>query len=197
MSKEKLIEEIDAEVVACVKCGLWKRRRRAVPGGGDVDAEIMFVGEAPGKQEDLCGLPFVGTAGKFLDELLRGIGLSRVEVYVTNVVKCRPPGNRDPALEEIATCTGLYLTRQIQVIRPRFLVLLGRHAAAFVLSKGGIEVEGITRVHGKVYEISPFGFSVVTIPMFHPAAALYNVRYRDLLGGDFRVLKCELEKRGC
>ena len=197
MSKEKLIKEINAEVAACVKCRLWKQRRHAVPGDGDIDTEIMFIGEAPGRQEDLMGLPFVGAAGKIFDELLHNIGLSREKVYITNIVKCRPPVNRDPAAEEIATCTGLYLARQIQIIRPRFLVLLGRYSAAFVLSKAGIWVGGITRVHGKVYKISPFGFPVVAIPVFHPAAALYNVKYRDLLVEDFGVLKSEIERRGC
>jgi DNA polymerase len=196
MSKEELMKEIEAEVAVCVKCGLWKRRTRAVPGDGDVDAEVMFIGEAPGRQEDLRGLPFVGAAGKLLDELLRKIGLSRGEVYITNVVKCRPPGNRDPAPEEVATCTGLYLCRQVEVVRPRFLVMLGRHSAAYVLSRVGIEVGGITRVHGKVYEISPFGFRVIAIPMFHPAAALYNVKYKGLLEEDFEVLRSVLEKRG-
>lgn len=196
MSKEKLIKEINAELTACVKCGLWKQRRHTVPGDGDIDAEIMFIGEAPGRQEDLRGLPFVGAAGKIFDELLHNIGLSREKVYITNIVKCRPPGNRDPAAKEIATCTGLYLARQVQVIRPRFLVMLGRHSATFVLSKAGIEIGGITKVHGKLYKISPFSFPVVAIPMFHPAATLYNIKYKDLLEEDFRVLKSELEKHG-
>ena len=197
MSKENLIKDINDEVLACVKCGLWKQRRHAVPGAGDIDAEIMFIGEAPGRQEDFKGLPFVGAAGKLLDELLYRVGLSRGEVYVTNIVKCRPPGNRDPASEEIATCTGLYLTRQVRVIRPRFLVMLGRHSAAFVLSKAGVKIGGITRIHGKVYEISPFGFPVVAIPVFHPAAALYNIKYKGLLEEDFEVLRSELEKHRC
>jgi len=196
MSKEELMKEIEAEVAVCVKCRLWKRRNHAVPGDGDVDAEVMFIGEAPGRQEDLRGLPFVGAAGKLLDELLRKIGLSREKVYITNVVKCRPPGNRDPAPEEVVTCTRLYLCRQVEVVRPRFLVMLGRHSAAYVLSRVGIEVGGITRVHGKVYEISPFGFPVVAIPMFHPAAALYNVKYKGLLEEDFEVLRSLLERRG-
>lgn len=196
MSKEKLIKEINETVEVCAKCGLWKGRRHAVPGDGNIDAKIMFIGEAPGKKEDLEGLPFVGAAGKLLDGLLHKIRLSRREVYITNIVKCRPPGNRDPALEEITTCSELYLTRQIQVIRPKFLVMLGRHSSDHVLSKMGIEVEGITKIHGKVYEISPFGFSAVVIPMLHPAAALYNRKYKDLLEEDFWTLKSEFEKHG-
>lgn len=194
MLKQEMIEEINSEVEACVKCALWKHRRRSVPGDGDVDAQIMFIGEAPGRQEDLRGLPFVGAAGKFLDELLGRIGLSRGEVYITNIVKCRPPENRDPAPEEAVTCTGLYLNRQVEVIKPRVLVMLGRHSARYVLSKAGIEVQGITKIHGKVYRIDPFGFSVVAIPMFHPAAALYNIKYKGLLERDFDLLSSELQK---
>ncbi len=194
MSKEKLIEKINDEVVVCVQCRLWEHREHAVPGDGDVDARIMFIGEAPGRQEDLRGLPFVGAAGKFLDELLQNVGLSRRKVYITNVVKCRPPRNRDPKPDEVATCTKLYLTRQAQVIQPQFLVMLGRHSATYVLSKAGIEVNGVARVHGKVYEISPFDFPVIAIPMFHPAAALYNKKYRGLLEEGFEVLNSALRK---
>ncbi|MDH5448459.1 MAG: uracil-DNA glycosylase [Candidatus Bathyarchaeota archaeon] len=196
MSKEKLIKGINAEVAACVKCRLWNQRRHAVPGDGNIKAEIMFIGEAPGRQEDLRGLPFVGAAGKIFDELLHNIGLSRKKVYITNIVKCRPPGNRDPTSEEITTCTGLYLNCQVQIIRPKFLVMLGRHSAAFVLSKAETEVGGITKIHGRVYEINPFGFPVIAIPVFHPAAALYNIKYKDLLEEDFWVLKSEIEKHG-
>ncbi|MFP3985734.1 MAG: type-4 uracil-DNA glycosylase [Candidatus Bathyarchaeia archaeon] len=192
MAKEEAMRKIDAEVMVCTRCGLWKKRKKAVPGYGNANARVMFVGEAPGRQEDLEGLPFVGAAGSLLDEFLRGIGLSREEVYITNVVKCRPPGNRDPKPEEISTCSGLYLTRQAEVIKPRFLVMLGRHSAKYVLGKAGIEIEGITVVHGKVYDVSPFGFSVIAIPMFHPAAALYNAKYRDLLAKDFEVLQAEI-----
>jgi DNA polymerase len=196
MSKGKLITEISSEVENCVKCRLWKQRKHAVPGDGNNDAEIMFVGEAPGRQEDLKGVPFVGAAGEFLNELLDKIGLSRREVYITNIVKCRPPKNRDPRSDEVYTCTSLYLTRQVKIIQPKFLVMLGRHSASYVLSRMGIEVSSITKIHGKVYEISPFGFPIITIPMFHPAAALYNIKYRDLLEEDFGVLKSVLEKQG-
>ncbi len=196
MSKEKLVEKINGDVVVCVQCKLWEHRRHAVPGDGDVDAKIMFIGEAPGRQEDLRGLPFVGAAGKLLDELLQSVGLSRREVYITNIVKCRPPRNREPKPDEVVTCTELYLTRQAQIIQPQFLVMLGRHSATYVLSKTGIEVNGVTGVHGKVYEISPFGFPVVAIPMFHPAAALYNLKYKVLLKEGFEVLNSELKKNG-
>ncbi len=194
MPKEELLKEISAEITACLKCKLSKTRKNAVPGDGDVNAKIIFIGEAPGRHEDLKGLPFVGTAGKLLDELLHKIALSRNTVYITNIVKCRPPDNRDPTLEEIAICTELYLARQIQAVQPKLLVMLGKHSAVHVLSRIGIRVAGITQIHGKVYEISPFGFPVVAIPTFHPAAALYNSRYKHLLEKDFKKLKSEFKK---
>lgn len=194
MSVRELIEEINAQVSVCSKCGLSKNRKSAVPGDGNIQARLMLVGEAPGRQEDLRGLPFVGAAGKTLDKLLQNAGLFRREVYITNIVKCRPPGNRDPSRDEIATCTGLYLKRQIQAIQPRFLVMLGRHSTNYILSESGLKVEGITRIHGKVYKISPFNLPIVAIPMFHPASLLYNLKYKSLLEEDFKVLKSQLKK---
>lgn len=137
-----------------------------------------------------------GLQEKLLDRLLSEAGISREKAYITNVVKCRPPDNRDPEPDEIATCTGLYLARQVGVIQPAILVMLGRHSATCVLSKAGIRVGGITEIHGRVFEVSPFGFPVIAVPMFHPAAALYNVKYGDLLEEDFGVLKSLLEKNG-
>lgn len=194
MSKREVIAEITDEVKSCVKCRLWKCRRHAVPGDGNLDAETVFVGEAPGRREDARGVPFVGQAGKLLDEMLNGIGLSRKEVYITNVVKCRPPRNRDPRADEISTCAELYLARQVQVIHPKLLVLLGRHSAAYVLSTVGMAVEGITEIHGRVYEIAPFGFPLLALPMLHPAAGLYQAKYKQLLEDDFKVLESSLEK---
>ncbi len=194
MSVREVIEEIDAQVSVCTRCELSKTRKNAVPGDGDIHAKLMLVGEAPGKQEDLRGLPFVGAAGKTLDQLLQNTGLSRSGVYITNVVKCRPPQNRDPTMDEITRCTGLYLKRQIQAIQPRFLVMLGRHSARYILSESGLRFDGITRIHGKVYKISPFNFPIVAIPMFHPASLLYNLKYRSLLEEDFQVLKSQLKK---
>ncbi len=194
MSVQRVMEEIDAQVSVCTRCGLSRNRKNAVPGNGNIHTRLVFVGEAPGKQEDLRGLPFVGAAGKTLDQLLENTGLSRSEVYITNIVKCRPPDNRDPTMDEITRCTGLYLKRQIQAIQPRFLVMLGRHSAKYILSESGLEFSGITRIHGKVYKISPFSFPIVAIPMFHPASQLYNLKYRSLLEEDFKVLKYQLKR---
>jgi len=188
------MEAVADEVKACRKCGLWKGRKNAVSGEGNIDAAVMFIGEAPGYWEDVKGRPFVGAAGKILDEMLSRVGLSRGEVYITNVVKCRPPENRDPLSSEIETCTP-YLDRQIKIIKPKFIVTLGRHAASYILPKVGFETGSITRIHGRVYEANLLGFKVFIIPVYHPAAALYNAKYKDELDRDFQLLRFELERR--
>jgi DNA polymerase len=194
MSKKELMKVIEDEVRNCKKCELWKTRRNAVPGEGSLDASLMFIGEAPGYWEDVKGRPFVGAAGRLLDSLLERISLSRENVYITNVVKCRPPKNRDPLPIEVETCTP-YLNRQIQILQPKIIVTLGRHATSYILSKAGIqENAGITRLHGRVYTAKLFGISLSVLPMFHPAAVLHNPRYRDALERDFHFLKSLIEK---
>lgn len=192
MSKSDLMTSIEEEVRNCSRCGLWRSRKNAVPGEGSLDAAVVFIGEAPGYWEDVKGRPFVGAAGKLLDEMLLSVGFSRNEVYITNILKCRPPRNRDPIPDEVKTCTP-YLNRQLQIIKPRLIVTLGRHSAKHILSKLGHKISGITRVRGKIYETELFGWDVHIIPTFHPAAALYNVRLRDYLEKDFQLLKRELE----
>jgi len=189
------MEAVAAEVNACHRCELWKSRRNPVLGEGNIDAVVMLVGEAPGYWEDLRGRPFVGAAGKLLDETLSEVGLSRGEVYITNILKCRPPENRDPLAYEIMNCTP-FLDQQIQIIKPRLIVTLGRHSSSYILSKAGIGVEGITQLHGRTFETRLLGFRVLVIPTYHPAAALYNVKYRDEIKSDFQLVKLELEKRG-
>jgi uracil-DNA glycosylase family 4 len=195
LSEEKLLEAVAKEVIVCVKCPLWKTRRNAVPGAGSVKSRLIFIGEAPGQSEDLKGEPFVGTAGKFLDELLSIAGFSRENVFITNVVKCRPPRNREPKPSEVETCTP-YLNRQIQIIQPEFVVTLGNHSTAYVFSKTNLHFAGITRVHGKFYDSTLLGLKVTVFPTFHPAAALYSARYREELVNDFHGLRSELVKRG-
>jgi len=194
MSKQDRMDALAAEVKTCRKCELGRLRRNPVPGEGSLNAAVMFIGEAPGYWEDMKGRPFVGAAGKLLDEMLSKIGLSRSEVYIANILKCRPPENRDPLPMEVKTCTP-YLDRQIEIIEPKFIVALGRHSASYILAKAGFEVGGITELRGKVYEAELLGFRVFVIPTYHPAAALYNVRYRDQLENDFRLLRLELERR--
>ena len=191
----ELLDNVATEVVVCIKCGLSNSRKKAVPGIGDPEVKILLIGEAPGASEDIQGEPFVGSAGKFLDELLAEAGLKRRQVFITNIVKCRPPENRDPTTVEIETCTP-YLNRQIFILEPKFIVTLGKHSTAYIFSKANIPFNSITKAHGKTYEISIRGLEMTVFPTFHPAAALYNASYRDDLLKDFRQLGKEIQKRG-
>lgn len=175
------------EVAVCKRCPLSQGRTRTVPGEGPENAAIMFIGEGPGFHEDQQGRPFVGAAGQFLDELLQSIGLQRGEVYITNVVKCRPPGNRDPQPEEIAACQP-YLDRQIALIKPRVIVTLGRYSMARAFPN-----EKISAIHGKPRKVG----EIVYVPMFHPAAALHQPSLRKTVEEDFAELPgilADLEK---
>jgi DNA polymerase len=191
------MEKIASEVRACDKCPLWKRRINAVPGEGNVDTSIMFIGEAPGYWEDVKGSPFVGAAGKILNALITKIGLSRDHVFITSVVKCRPPENRAPKPNEIKTCTGLYLDRQIALIQPKIIVTLGSYSTVYILSKIELKTEtmkGITQLQGRTYQTYFIDLAVSVIPMYPPAAVLHNPRYRDALEKDFELLKTQLKK---
>ncbi len=189
------MEPLADEIRICRNCGLWRQRKNAVPGEGSLDAAVMLIGEVPGYWEDVKGRPFVGAAGKILDEMLSRAGICRSGVYVTNVVKCRPPENRDPLPSEIETCTP-YLDHQIKIVKPKLIATLGRHAASHIVAKAGFETESITRIHWRVYELNLLGFEVFIIPVYHPAAALYNAKYRDELNKDFQLLKPKLERLG-
>lgn len=194
MSKQDLLKTVETEIKACQQCGLWKSRNNTVAGEGNSNATVIFIGEAPGYREDLQGRPFVGAAGKLLDEMLLKVGLSRGEVYIGNILKCRPPDNRDPRPLEVKMCTP-FLDRQIKIIEPKLIVSLGRHSSCYILSKTGLkDIEGITRLRGKVYGMDLLGLRVLVIPTYHPAAALYSAKYRDGLEDDFRLLRLELEK---
>jgi uracil-DNA glycosylase family 4 len=193
MKKEELMKKLEERIRNCRKCPLWRLRTNPVPGAGSYDAEVMFVGEAPGYWEDQKGLPFVGRAGKVLDELLAEIGLSREEVYITNIVKCRPPNNRDPTEEEIRACSP-YLDMQIDIIRPKIIVPLGRHSMGYLLRKFGFEPEPISKIHGKVFEAHTLFGRIIIMPMYHPAAALYKPPLREELKKDFQKLRELLEK---
>ncbi len=170
------LERLAAEIAQCTRCLLHRGRTRAVPGEGPLEAEIMFIGEAPGFHEDQQGRPFVGAAGKFLDELLETIGLKRDEVFIANVIKCRPPGNRDPLPEEIEACKP-FLDRQIEIIRPRLIVTLGRFSMARAFPKGRI-----SHLHGQPRKLK----GVVYYPMYHPAAALHQPSLRRTLEEDIQ-----------
>ena len=169
-----------AETAGCTRCRLAEGRTQVVFGVGNPEADLMFVGEAPGFHEDKQGFPFVGQAGKLLDQLLGGIGLSREDVYIANVIKCRPPGNRDPMLDEIEACES-HLFRQVELIQPRLVGTLGNFSTKLLSGKP----LGITRVHGQVQQVTLGGRSVLLYPLYHPAAALYTPAMLNVLQEDF------------
>jgi len=161
-------------------CPLHATRTQTVPGSGNPEADVMFVGEAPGYHEDRSGIPFVGQAGKLLDQLLEGIGLSRDDVFIANVLKCRPPENRDPRPDEIEACRE-HLYRQVSIIRPRLICTLGNFATKLLSGRP----DGISKVHGCELELQLGGTPTVLYPLYHPAAALYMPAMRSVLHDDF------------
>jgi uracil-DNA glycosylase len=173
-----LLKEVAGQVAACDKCQLQYSRKRAVPGEGPANAKIMFIGEGPGFYENEQGRPFVGAAGQFLGELLAKIGMAREQVFITNVVKCRPPSNRDPQPEELAACSD-YLERQIEAINPRVIVTLGRYSMARFLP-----IAKISDIHGQATYVR----GRMVVAMFHPAAALHQPSLRPALEKDFMRL---------
>jgi uracil-DNA glycosylase len=178
MSSEETLKEIAAEVSTCTKCNLCKGRTKAVPGEGSPQAKLLFIGEGPGFHEDKQGRPFVGPSGQLLEELLKNIGLQRSDVFITNVVKCRPPENRDPLPGEISACND-YLDRQIAALKPQVIVTLGRISMSKFF--GG---EKISAIHGRPRKIDGY----MCMPMFHPAAALRTESYKISLREDFKKI---------
>ena len=178
MSTEEILKEVAAEVSVCTKCDLCKGRTKAVPGEGNPHAQVMFIGEGPGFHEDKQGRPFVGPAGQFLEELLASINLKRADVFITNVVKCRPPGNRDPLPAEIDACNG-YLDRQIAAINPQVIVTLGRFSMAKFF--GG---EKISTIHGRARKVD----GRMCIAMYHPAAGLHQQSLKESIRSDFKKI---------
>jgi uracil-DNA glycosylase family 4 len=178
MSAEETIAQIAKEVSACTKCKLHEGRKKSVPGEGPANAEIMFIGEGPGFHENEQGRPFVGAAGKFLDQLLAQADLTRTDVWIGNVVKCRPPSNRDPMPEELAACDA-YLEAQIKAINPSIIVTLGRFSMGKFVSGAKISA-----IHGQMRKVD----DRFVIPMFHPAAALHQAALKPAILGDFAKL---------
>ena len=189
------LDDLRREVEACTRCALHETRTRAVFGEGDHASELMFVGEAPGYHEDQQGRPFVGAAGKLLEELLASIGLTRQQVFIANVLKSRPPNNRDPRPEEIDACQP-YLWRQIELIRPKVICTLGNHATKLLSG----DQTGITRVHGKPRRMEIGGVDLYLYPIFHPAAALYTpamlATLKEDIGAAARAARCA-RRGGC
>jgi len=188
VDKKQRLDEIAAKVMGCRKCPLFQNTTHGVPGEGDPDAKIMFIGEGPGFHEDQEGRPFVGQAGKLLDKLIESIGLKRTEVFIGNVVKHRPPGNRDPLPDEIEACKE-YLDGQIKIIDPEIIVTLGR----FSMNKF-LPGEYISKTHGQARFVEIFGKRCIVIPMYHPAAALRSSQVMEELKTDFMKIKKFLEK---
>ena len=178
--RSQQLASYEQAVSACTRCRLAEGRTQVVFGSGNPDAELMFVGEAPGFHEDQQGVPFVGQAGKLLEKLLAGIGLERTDVYIANVIKCRPPGNRDPQPDEIEACES-HLFRQIELIQPQLVATLGNFATKLLTGKP----LGITRVHGQEQWTTLGGNRVQLYPLYHPAAALYTPRMLQVLEEDF------------
>jgi uracil-DNA glycosylase len=182
--RREALKEVFAQASVCVRCQeLAATRKNVVFGAGNADAELMFVGEAPGASEDEQGLPFVGRAGKLLETLLGEIGMARKDVFIANVLKCRPPGNRDPLPVEIENCRG-YLYRQVELIQPRVICSLGNFSTKLLRD----DPTGITRLHGKPEELTLGRRTVRLYPIFHPAAALYTPRMLETLREDFSRL---------
>lgn len=183
MSQQSLLKNLNKQMLACTQCALRKTCNQVVPGEGSANAEIMFIGEGPGKKEDELGRPFVGSAGKFLDELLTSIDLKREDIYIANTVKCRPPNNRDPLPEEKKTC-WLWLEKQLEIIQPKIVIPLGRHSLELFIPNAKI-----SEAHGRAFR-KPFPpLKQITIfPSYHPAAALYNGSLRKTLLEDFKKI---------
>lgn len=187
MKPEEILAQVAQEVAVCTKCDLHFSRKNAVPGEGSLKAEIMFIGEGPGFHENEQGRPFVGAAGKFLDELLERVNLKREGVFITNVVKCRPPGNRDPKPEEVEICTRTYLERQIQAINPKVIVTLGRFSMGLFLPNARIG-----EVHGHALKVK----GRLIVPMYHPAAALHQASLKPIVEQDFARLPALIAEAG-
>jgi DNA polymerase len=184
MNPEEVLAQVTKEVAVCQKCFLYHSRKKSVPGEGPANSEIMFIGEGPGFHENEQGRPFVGAAGQFLDELLAQAGLKRSDVWIGNVVKCRPPGNRDPLPEELAACNE-YLERQIAAINPKIIITLGRYSMGKFMPSAKIST-----VHGQMRRVD----NRFIIAMFHPAAALHQGSLKPAIMKDFAQLPKLLEQ---
>lgn len=187
---QKILDQIAAEIIENKICtNLAKQATQLVMGDGNPDADIVFIGEAPGKKEDLTGKPFMGAAGKFLDVMLASVDLRRSDIYITNIVKYRPPNNRDPLPDEKAAFLP-YLIRQLEVINPKIIVTLGRHSMGYFLPG-----DTISSVHGEPKSVQFGERNVVILPLYHPAAALYNGGMRQTLLDDFQKVRLILSQK--
>ncbi len=178
VDRKSALAELNGEIAQCAQCELAAARSRTVPGEGHADADILFIGEAPGYYEDQQGRPFVGPAGQFLEQLLGSIGLRRADVFIANVIKCRPPQNQDPLPHQISACGG-WLQRQLEIIEPKLVITLGRYSMAKFFPG-----QSISRIHGQPRRIG----GLLVVPMYHPAAALHQGSLRRTIEDDFKKL---------
>jgi|UniRef100_A0A7J2T9G3 uracil-DNA glycosylase, family 4 len=185
-------QSLEEAIKKCNRCPLHRSRKNAVPGEGDKNAHIMLVGEAPGATEDEMGRPFVGAAGRLLTMILESLGVKRESVYITNVVKCRPPGNREPKDEEVEACSP-YLESQILLLKPRVIVTLGNVAGKKIFALGNHPWNGVMKMRGKIFNLNMLSLSMLVIPTLHPAAALYNPQLRSLFEEDMKLIKKVVE----
>ncbi|MCF7872246.1 uracil-DNA glycosylase [Candidatus Woesearchaeota archaeon] len=192
MNKQEALEKIKQEIISEMVCPLKDASTNIVFGKGNPNAEIMFIGEAPGEKEDLQGEPFVGAAGKQLDKLLQSIGLNLEKIYIANILKYRPPNNRDPTTEEIQRHTP-YLIKQIKIIQPKIIATLGNYSTKFVLAQFQIKnmknIEGITKLHGKPQDLNIENTNFKIMPLYHPAAMLYNPKLKTIQQEDFLTME--------
>lgn len=193
--RDDQLRQIKEEIINCQKCSLHKARILPVIGQGSHQSKIMLVGEAPGASEAKTGRPFCGQAGQVLDELLEGAGIKREEIYITNILKDRPPNNRDPQKDEIKACTP-YLERQIKIINPRIIGALGNYSTVYLLEKFDLadKIQGISKIHGQVFETAVDFGPIKIIPLYHPAVVVYNQKMKEILMKDFIILKDILQK---
>jgi len=192
--QQEAVRTLNRDIMTCIRCRLAMTRINTVPGEGPADSGLFFIGEAPGRNEDLSGRPFVGRAGAVLEDLLSSIGLERSEVFITSIIKCRPPENRIPRKDEIAACAG-YLDRQIDLCSPEIIIPMGRLASEQVFLRFNIPHEPIGRIHGKLFHAVTARGQLVIIPVYHPAAMTHNPLLKGAVFEDFRIIGTMLKKR--
>ncbi|BFI73445.1 type-4 uracil-DNA glycosylase [Nanoarchaeota archaeon] len=189
MDKNEEINKLNQEILKCQRCELYKLKKNYVPGDGNANTKIVFIGEAPGRDEDMQGKPFVGKAGQVLTENIRNIlNIDRKDVYITNVVKCRPPNNREPKENEIKACS-IWLEKQLEIIQPEIIVTLGHYSTKWIFEYFGIKFNSIMKDRGKIYKVNKWGKEVKIIPTLHPASTLYHKEWREIFDNDFKLIK--------
>jgi DNA polymerase len=194
MDKEKMIEELNNQILKCTRCPLYKFKTNYVPGDGNPNSKILFIGEAPGREEDKQGKPFVGKAGQVLTENIKNIlNMDRKDVYITNVIKCRPPENREPEEEEIKACS-IWLEKQLEIIQPDIIVTLGHYSTKWIFDYFKLKFSSITKLRGKIFRVNKWGKNVTIIPTLHPASTLYHKEWREYFDQDFKTIKEILNK---